>query len=333
MDKLKKPLITVIIPCFNEALFIEKTIRSLIDDYVLASSEILIVDAMSTDKTRNIISILVKEGLPLRVIDNPDKYQVFGMNKGIQEARGKYIIRVDAHAAYPEGYIQKCIMLLEETGAQNVGGIMLPRGDTPVQKAIALAMQHPVGVGDARFHRGNYSGYVDTVYLGAFRKSIFDRIGMYDTNLKTNEDAELNLRIIRSGGRIYLDSSLKVEYIPRSSFKQLIVQYFRYGKGRCFTTLKHKKFTSWRQLAPVLLVLSLLASLVLGFWKPLAFLFWPLYGLSLVAVGLFSRLEKGVSLKLRLLLSVSFLIMHISWGAGFLSGCINYLFKRKRQLG
>jgi len=331
MDKQKKPLITVVIPCFNEALFIEKTIRSLIDDYVLANSEILIADANSTDGTRDIVSNMIKEGFPIRVIDNPDIYQVYGLNRAIKEALGEYVIRADAHAVYPKKYIQKCVGILEKTGAQNVGGVMLPKGSTPVQKAIALAMQHPVGVGDARFHTGNYSGYVDTVYLGAFRRSVFDRIGLYDTHLRTNEDAELNLRIIKSGGKIYLDSSLEVEYFPRASFGELVVQYFRYGRGRCFTTLKHKKFTSWRQLAPVLLVLSLLASLLTGFWEPLVFLLWPLYILSLMAVGLFSRLGKGVSLKQRLLLAVAFFVMHISWGSGFLTGLTSWIIYKIRR--
>jgi len=133
------------------------------------------------------------------------------------------------------------VELLERNDAANVGGMMLPQGKTTIQKSIALAMQHPVGVGDARFHLGNFKGYVDTVYLGTFRKDFFEKIGPYDINAHPNEDAEFNIRVQKAGEKVYLDSSIRVKYFSRSSLKNLAQQYFKYGRGRCYTTLKHKK--------------------------------------------------------------------------------------------
>jgi GT2 family glycosyltransferase len=217
------------------------------------------------------------------------------------------------------------VELLEKTSAMNVGGVMSPRGETLVQKAVALAMQHPLGVGDAKFHLGHYSGYVDTVYLGAFRRDVFDKIGLFDTKCRTNEDAELNLRILKAGGKIYLDKDLRVQYSPRRSLKKLSAQYFKYGKGRAYTTWKHKRLTSWRQAAPVGLVLGILALLGLGIWKPVFLLGILFYFLLLSFIGLVSWPKKAIPLAQRLLLGTIFFLMHITWGCGFLA----YFFTRR----
>ncbi|MBU4495627.1 MAG: glycosyltransferase family 2 protein [Acidobacteria bacterium] len=319
MIELRIPTVSIIIPTLNESKNISRVLDSLMDDFVRNEAEILFADAQSTDGTRDIISSLSRNNSSIRLIDNPEKFQVFGLNRAIQEARGRYIIRADAHSLYPEGYVRRCIQLLEETGAWNVGGVMVPRGDSFFQSAVALAMRHPVGVGDARFHLGNYSGFVDTVYLGAFPKDVFDRVGLYDPNNITNEDAELNLRILKAGGKIYLDGSLEVIYTPRNSLAALARQYFRYGRGRCYTTLKHKRMTSWRQAAPVLLIPGLAASIAAGLFFPLFFLIPPAYWMSLTLIGLLSRTGGTLFDRRRLILGTLFAVMHTCWGAGFLS--------------
>ena len=218
------------------------------------------------------------------------------------------------------------MLYLETTDAANVGGVMFPKGHTLTQQAVALAMQHPIGVGNAKFHLGNFKGYVDTVYLGTFRKNIFDTIGLFDTNCRTNEDAELNIRLLKTGEKIYLDSSIQVEYLPRDTFGKLALQYFRYGLGRAYTTIKHRLFTSYRQVVPLLLVVGLAASLGLSFINPLFLLFWASYMLAITAVSLFTWQGRHISLKLRSLMGIAFMVMHISWGSGFLC----FFFKRKQ---
>ena len=309
--------VSVVMPCYNEEKYIKNSIESLIDDYFLKNCELIIVDGMSNDGTREVVQSFIKQGI--RLLENKKRIQACGLNLGITEAKGKIIVRADAHCVYPRGYIKKCVELLETTGASNVGGIMLPQGASMNQKAISLALKHPVGVGDAKWHLGNFSGYVDTVYLGTFWKKLFDEIGLYDTNCKTNQDGELNLRILKAGKKIYLDSSLKVIYFPRESLKKLAIQYFNYGRGRCYTSLKHRKITSLRQLGPVGLVVGLFLSIILSFFWHLFLLFPLSYLLALLLTALLSWPKKKTLLKQRLLTGLTWAIMHTCWGAGFLS--------------
>jgi len=312
------PRISVVMPCYNEEKFIKESIESLADDYFQKNCELIIADGMSNDGTREVIRYLIKKGIHLRLLDNIKKFQAYGLNFGISEAKGEIVVRADAHCLYPPGYIRKCVELLKTTGASNVGGIMLPQGASKSQKAISLALKHPIGVGNAEWHLGNFNGYVDSVYLGTFWKKLFDEIGLFDTNCKTNEDAELNLRILKTGKKIYLDSSIKVIYFPRESLKKLALQYFKYGKGRCYTSLKHKKIASLRQLAPTMLVIGLSLSLILSFFWPLFLLFPLSYLPALFLSALFSWPKKKIPLNQRLLVGLAWAIMHTCWGMGFL---------------
>ena len=321
------PKVSVVMPCYNEEKFIKKSIESFVNDYFLTNCELIIVDGMSSDGTREVVKSLKKKGLRLKLLKNEKKFQAYGLNLGISEAKGEIIVRADAHCVYPNEYIKKCVELLEKTGASNVGGLMLPQGTSMNQKAISWALKHSVGVGNAKWHLGNFSGYVDTVYLGTFWKKLFDEIGLYDTNCKTNEDAELNLRILKAGGKIYLDSSIKVVYFPRESLKKFASQYFRYGRGRSYTVLKHKKITSLRHLAPVLLVVGLFLSIILSLYWPLFLLLPTFYLFSLLLTALLSWTKEKMPLRQRLLTGLAWAIMHTSWGVGFLS----YLIFRKKS--
>jgi len=365
------PRVTVVMPCYNEERYIGNAIRGLVDDYFRENCELVVVDGESTDGTKEIVRSFIegdeakRHGLEragqVRLLDNPRRIQSYGLNLGIKEARGEIIVRADAHCVFPAGYIRKCVELLETAGAANVGGVMAPvvektddeknnknkgKRKTPyVSWAIALALQHPAGVGDARFHLGNYSGDVDTVYLGAFWKSLFDEIGLFDTNAPTNEDAELNVRILRAGKKIYLDSSIKVGYFPRETLRQLAKQYFKYGRGRCYTVLKHRRVTSWRQVAPVVLVAGLVGAVAVSFVRPWALLFPASYVAGLVVATFLYRERPQMesdgkenerrllrfvrkdSIVVRLLVAVAWMVMHISWGLGFW----NYLIFRKKK--
>lgn len=317
MEKTVK--ISLVMPCFNEELFVVPAIESLADDFFKENCELLVIDGNSSDGTREKVKSIIAEGLPIRLINNPGQTQAFGMNRGIEQADGEIIMRIDAHCIYPSDYIRTCFNLLEQKDADNVGGVMFPKGRGAGQKAIALALCHPIGVGDARWHLGNYKGFVDTVYLGTYRKSLIEEIGPYDTNAVPNEDAELNLRILNAGKKIYLDGAIKVEYFPRETFRRLAQQYFRYGKGRAYTTRKHRKVTSWRQVAPLLLGPGLITAVGLSFWRWEFLLADLAYPLALLVAALFSWRKKAerVSLKIRLLTALAFGIMHICWGAGF----------------
>jgi len=211
--------------------------------------------------------------------------------------------------------------------------MMWPEGESRVQRAIALAFRHPVGVGNARWHLGNYRGYAEATYVGTFRKRLFDEVGFYDTNCRANQDGELYLRILKAGGRIFLDSSIRVVYFPRPTLRGLARQYFRYGKGRAYTSWKHRRMTSWRQAGPPALVAGLLGSvgLAVGTGEPGWLLVPGGYGAGLLAAAVLSWRKGGapkksgsagehdkIGLKTRFLVAASWAVMHLSWGVGFL---------------
>jgi succinoglycan biosynthesis protein ExoA len=323
-------LVSVVMPSFNEETYIRQAAESLTDDYFRENCELIVVDGKSVDRTREIVAGLQHAGIRLKLLENENRTQAFGLNLGIMEARGKYIVRADAHCIYPPGYVKSCVTLLEKTGAGNVGGMMLPKGKDDYQKAIALAFQHPLGVGDAKWHLGNFQGDVDTVYLGNYRRDLFKKIGLFDTNCRTNEDSELDLRILKAGKRVYLDSTIQVIYFPRETFRKLVKQYFFYGKGRAYTTFKHKKITSWRQLAPQCLVLGLPVSLILSLWQPLFVLFPALYVGAVFSISLLSwRKSREITEKQRLLMAAACILMHVSWGVGFLAHALSRLLLRR----
>jgi hypothetical protein len=213
------PLVTIAIPCFNEEAHIEACLEDVFaQDYPAARLEVLVADGRSTDRTREILA-RVAERRPgrLRVIDNPRRLQAAGMNAMIAEAEGEIVVRMDVHARYASDYVRQCVAVLAETGADNVGGAQRARPKTFFQRALCAALESPLAVGGARYRSADAEGFVDTVFLGAFRREVFDLVGAYDPNAITNEDAELNQRILRAGGTVYLSRRIVVHYFPRDS--------------------------------------------------------------------------------------------------------------------
>lgn len=327
-EKLK---ISIIIPTYNE----ENNIGTCLDTILKNNHpqdllEILVIDGHSTDKTVDIVKAYAEQYSNIKIYHNPDKVQVFALNIGIQNVSpsSDVMMRADAHSVFPENYISLCAETLINTGASCVGGIMKPVGKTRVQRAIAFCMSHPLGVGDAKFHLGGHSGYVDTVYLGFYRKEVFERIGLYDTRFFTNEDAELNLRIIESGGKIYLNHKIQVDYFPRKTLWALAKQYFKYGEGRAKTVKKHRRITSLRQVVPPLFVLSIVFTIILSvmYFSIIFPLFFSIYILILITSSIVnSIIHKSISI---LISPIAFFTMHASWGLGFLKNLFFYSMKK-----
>jgi glycosyltransferase involved in cell wall biosynthesis len=310
-------------PCLNEEAAIGPAVESLLDGFFLQNGEMLVVDGGSTDRTREIVAGFGAK-YPIRLLENPNKLQAHGLNVGIREAKGRFIIRADAHCLYPKDYLRRCVEMLGRDEVVNAGGVMFPEGRTPMQQGIAYAMRHPVGVGDARFHLGKYSGYAEGAYVGAFKREIFDLVGLYDPEAHPNEDSELNIRIVKSGRKIWLDGSLKVAYFPRRSLGKLFRQFFRYGRGRCYTTLKHKTFTSPRQLGPTFLVPALSASLVVAIFHPVWLAVPASYLLGVFAAAMAWPAKPVPPFRVRFLSFPAFVTMHIAWGIGFLSRLLGF---------
>ena len=316
-------LISIILPCRNEERYIEKVL-----DFFLRSlpqqKEFIIADGESTDRTREIISAYSAKHPEIKLINNPGKFVPFALNDCIKQAKGKYIIRLDAHSEYADDYFLKIIETFEKTGAQIVGGPMRAKGNTPFQQAVAVCTSTIFGVGDSQFHDDSAEGFTDSVYLGAWKKEIFDVTGLFDESMLRNQDDEFHYRAKSMGMKIYLNPEIKSWYYPRSSFRSLIKQYFQYGLFKPLVLSKVRSEIKTRHLIPSAFVVYLLSLLI----------FIPMIGLiSLIPLFIycivdllfsFSR-QNAFSSKLNALLI--YLALHLSYGCGFILGLNNSLRK------
>lgn len=318
--------VTIAMPSFNEEHYIEACIASVqAQDYPADLIEILVADGRSTDRTREILARLSAADPRIRMVDNPARLQAAGLGLLVKEATGDVIVRMDVHAEYAPDYVRRCVETLEKTGADNVGGAQRARAKTAFQRALCAALSSPLGVGGAKYRSPLAEGFVDTVFLGAFRRRVFETVGLWDPGAITNEDAELNQRILDAGGQIYLSKDIVVHYFPRDSMKALAKQYFRYGRGRARTLLKLGRFPNLRPLLPFIMV-SGAATLLLV--PPL----WPLAPAAFATYALITGAEAvrvGAELGPTAIPTVwaIFPVLHASHGAGFAAGLWQYLRK------
>jgi succinoglycan biosynthesis protein ExoA len=323
----RTPLVTIAIPCLNEERYIEKCLEDVFaQEYPADAMEVLVGDGMSMDRTREILADLVaKYPGRLRVIDNPERLQAAAMNKMIDASRGEIVIRMDVHARYAPDYVRQCVDVLEETGADNVGGAQRAIPETWFQRALCAALDSPLAVGGARYRDADAEGFVDTVFLGAFKRRIFELVGGYDAKAFTNEDAELNQRIQKAGGKVYLSRRIVVQYFPRDSFRGLAKQYFKYGKGRARTLLKHKTFLTPRPAIPFAMVVGGVALLATPPLHPVAPFAFGAYGAATVVEALRVSFRHGLALAPAV--AAIFPVLHVSHGVGFGVGLVQFAIK------
>ena len=320
--------VSVIIPCRNEQLFILRCLDSLIkQDYPKEKLEILVVDGVSEDGTREIVKRYIEKYPFIRLLDNPKKFTPFGLNIGIKEAKGEIIIRIDAHSVCEKDYISKCVKYLEEYKADNVGGVMktLPGKDTLVARAIALSLSYPFGVGRAYFRIGSKEPReVDTVLGGCYRKEIFEKIGYFNENLPRGQDMEFNIRLKRFGGKILLVPEIKSSYYARSDFKSFWHHSVIDGIKLIYPLKFGVVIFSWRHLVPLAFVLSLITFGLLAFFS-LKFL-WFL-GLYLLINLYFSAKISFAKNDFRylFLVPIAFAMLHIGYGLGSVYGLLKLL--------
>ena len=327
-----QPGVSVILACRNERTYIEACVRSLLDQQMPAGGfEVVVCDGQSTDGTREMLDRLSTQHSMLRVLDNPRQIVSTGLNAGIAASRGRIIIRADAHTAYAPDYVRQCVAVLEETGADNVGGPWHAVGRNYVSLAIASAFHSPFGSGGALAHSLTYEGPVDTVYLGCWPRALFDRLGGFDEELVRNQDDELNLRIVRNGGTIWQSLRIRSWYHPRSSLRDLLRQYMQYGYWKVRVIQKHRVPASWRHLVPPVFVATLallaLASLLSPAARTMASLVIGGYAAGLVTAAAVTARAAGW--RLFPVLPVVFLCLHAGYGVGFLRGVLDFVIRRR----
>jgi succinoglycan biosynthesis protein ExoA len=332
--------ISIVSACRNERKHIRAFIDSLLaQDLAGFDWEIIIADGASEDGTKEALSEVSRENPRVAVIDNPSRIVSTGLNAAIRAARGDIILRMDAHTEYASDYIQRCVEALETSGAQNVGGPARTKAEGLRARAIQAAYHSRFSTGGAKFHDENYTGYVDTVTYGCWRKETLLKLGLFDEKLVRNQDDELNLRLTRAGGKIWQSAEIVSWYRPRATLSALFRQYFQYGFWKVAVIRKHRIPGSWRHLIPGVFVAGNMALLLAALCLAVAgradlaektLLGWAAVLAAYVLASLVASFAaaKKFGWKLFPYLPGTFAVFHVSYGLGFLLGSVYWTFAR-----
>ena len=328
---MTRPFVSVVIPARNE----ERTIVACLDavlsqDWPSDRMEIIVADGMSDDSTRRIVDERSCRDARVRLIDNPGRIVPGGMNLAIGAARGEFIVRVDGHTIIANDYVRVTIETLQRTGAEGAGGRMTPIVSPGFAGAVAFATSSPFGVGNSLFHYAQEETESDSVYLGAYPKTTFERFGGYDEAMVRNQDDELNYRIRARGGRIVLNPAIRSAYQPRGSVGRLFSQYFQYGWWKSRVMARIPASASPRHFIPSLFVLSLAGLLATSLFIPAAALLVAailllhagasLAGAIFWSVPVDSDLNAQDWLRTVILVPVAALVLHTGYGLGLIAG-------------
>jgi glycosyltransferase involved in cell wall biosynthesis len=332
------PLVSIIIPCYNEERYISHCLDSIIStNYSTDLLEIIIVDGMSNDNTREILTKYRRKYNFIKVVDNPQRIKPHALNLGIHSARGKTIIRMDAHATYEPDYITNSLKYLEEFKADNVGGIRktVPGSDSRMARAIAHLISHPFAAGNATYRTGSGKvKWVDTVFGGCYRREVFDRIGFFNEALIRGQDREFNVRLLRNGGKILFAPDIVCHYFARSSLVSYLKWIYVCGLTPFYITrITNSIIFSWRNLVPLAFVISLCGSFGFSslYHSVLSLFFGILTIYFIAAIGAsvpIARKEKDIYFLANM--PFLFLATHIGYGLGSLVGLVKPIRSRSQ---
>lgn len=321
-DSSSRPLVSVVIPMRNEESHIRRCVESLLaQDYPGGRWEVIVVDGRSDDRSRDIVAALAGGVTPVVLLDNPAMITPNALNIGVSSSGGEIVIILGSHSYVEPDFIARNVEVLAATGADCVGGRIETISDSRVGRVVSLAMSSSFGVGNARFRTSNRPGFVDTVAFGAYRREVFERIGLFDEELVRNQDDEFNFRLTRSGGRIYLDPSIRSYYVSRPTLRSLWRQYYQYGRWKTRILRKHGRLPSARHLAPALALTIFSVSVIVG-------LIYPRTALVPIALLLsYLALSLGFTIRIALkngpdcvILPLAFATLHLSYAVGFIRG-------------
>ncbi|TDW69942.1 glycosyltransferase family 2 protein [Kribbella pratensis] len=320
------PPVSVVMPVLNEERHLEEAAGRVLEQDYPGELEVVLAIGPSKDRTQEIADKLAEKDHRITIVPNPTGKTPAALNVGIAHAKHDILVRVDGHGALTDGYITRAVEVLEESGADNVGGVMAAEGRTPTEMAVACAYRSRLGLGASTFHQGGKAGPADTVYLGVFRRAALERVGGFDETMHRAQDWELNYRIRKTGGLIWFTPDLSVTYRPRSSLSAVAKQFFHTGQWRREVIRRHPETANKRYLAPPVAVILLAVGTILGIiglatgvsWLDLGFIAPLGYALLLI----FGSAMEGRYLPWKALFWMPLVCatMHISWGLGFLIG-------------
>lgn len=325
-------LVSVIVPCRNEAPCIDDFLRSALAQQLAANAslELLVADGDSDDGTRERLMDWAARDRRLRVIDNPQRITSAALNRAIAAAQGDVVVRMDVHTVYAPDYVQQCLLALQTSGAACVGGPWRPVGQGWPQAAIAAAFASRFGSGGAASRQVGYSGPVDTVYLGAWPRATLLAAGGFDEALVRNQDDELALRITRSGGQVWQSAAIRSQYAPRASFIALYRQFHQYGYWKVAVIRKHRLPASPRHLAPVALLALVTALATAGLFWPVAWSALAVLVMGYAAVDLAcASAVSGGSVRQTYGVAWACACMHAGYGLGFARGLLDFCVLRR----
>ena len=331
-----RPRISIVLPCRNEERYIGACLDSILaTSYPLDRIEVLVVDGMSEDGTRDLLATYARQHSAIHVLDNSRRITPVALNLGIRAASSEIIMRMDAHVVYPPEYVPRLVDALLTSNADNVGGVIvtLPADTTAMARAIAVGLSHPFGVGNADFRIGvGTVRWVNSVPFGCFRREVFERIGLFDEELVRNQDDEFNLRLIKSGGRILLLPDVVSYYYARRALRDVVRMFYQYGYFKPLVARKIERVKTWRQLVPGLFVLTLAGTaLFSSVHPPLLQIGAGVAGAYIAAViGCAASAVRRQGWRCALALTAVFPAIHVSYGIGSLRGAFESLLHRRR---
>lgn len=327
--------VSIICPVFNEEKFIEACIISIVEqDYPQDMMEVLFVDGHSTDNTTNIIKRYTNQYSFLKLLDNPERIVPYALNKGLAEAQGEVIMRLDAHCTYPTNYVSELVKYLYQLNADNVGGVWNTQAakDTPISQAIAFASSHPFGVGGS-MHKIGTSKIIetDTVPFGCYKREVFDKTGIFDTDLVRNQDDEFNGRLHNLGGKIYLIPQVIINYTARDTLCKMRKMYYQYGLYKPLVNRKLGSPATVRQFFPLLFLLGIVIGGIGSIFSPFILHLYTtillLYLFIGIVVGSMGAIRTHQPL-LAVLMPYVFFNIHMSYGIGYFVGIFNVIGKK-----
>lgn len=330
------PLVTVIMPVRNEVGYIDRSLGAVLaQDYPSELMEIMVVDGMSGDGTRERVRALAEHDERVRLLDNPERIAAAALNVGLQEAHGDLIVRVDGHCEIATDYIRNAVELLQEGEYCGVGGPIETIGETSTARAIAVAMSHPFGVGGSAFRsRVDQVKDVDTIAFPAYTRACLERAGLYDEELVRNQDDEYNYRLRELGERLLLTPNMRSRYYSRGTLGRLWRQYFEYGMWKVRVLQKHPRQMRWRQFVPPVFVAGILAlgaaSAITALAAWLLVVALAVYAIVCLLSAHSSAAKKGASW---LRVCAAFVLLHIGYGSGFLIGLARFIGRWRDRRG